>query len=41
MADYDNDGDTDLVLTGYRQTMLWRNDGHGTFTEISAQAGIT
>jgi tetratricopeptide (TPR) repeat protein len=39
-ADYDNDGDQDLVLTAYRHTVLFRNEGDGTFTDISAQAGI-
>lgn len=38
-ADYDNDGDADLVVTGYEQTRLFRNDG-GRFTDISATAGL-
>lgn len=38
-ADYDNDGDPDLVITGYRETRLFRND-QGRFTDISATAGL-
>ena len=39
-ADYDNDGDPDLVITGYQQTRLLRNEGDGTFTDVSTQGGI-
>jgi tetratricopeptide (TPR) repeat protein len=39
-ADYDNDGDQDLVVTGYRQTLLLRNNGNGAFTDVTALAGI-
>ncbi|MGH8057156.1 MAG: FG-GAP-like repeat-containing protein, partial [Candidatus Entotheonellia bacterium] len=39
-ADYDNDGDQDLLVTGYQRTVLFRNEGNGTFTDVSAQAGI-
>jgi tetratricopeptide (TPR) repeat protein len=39
-ADYDNDGDQDLVITGYQQTRLFRNQGDGTFADFSAQAGL-
>jgi tetratricopeptide (TPR) repeat protein len=38
-ADYDNDGDADLVITGYQQTRLFRND-QGRFTDISEAAGL-
>jgi enediyne biosynthesis protein E4 len=31
-ADVDNDGDTDLYLTGYGGTVLYRNDGKGAFS---------
>ena len=40
-ADYDNDGDSDLLTTqlgGYLQ--LWENDGEFNFTDISASAGL-
>jgi tetratricopeptide (TPR) repeat protein len=39
-ADYDNDGDQDLVITGYQHTVLFRNAGDGTFTDVTAQSGI-
>ena len=39
-ADYDNDGDSDLVVTGYQETRLFRNDGQGKFTDITCTAGI-
>jgi hypothetical protein len=40
-CDYDNDGDLDVLVTGldgnfFRQTRLYRNDGNGVFTQISA-----
>ncbi|MDA0284628.1 MAG: CRTAC1 family protein [Planctomycetota bacterium] len=31
-GDYNNDGFPDVVITGYGQTLLWRNHGDGTFT---------
>ncbi len=38
-GDYDNDGDLDIVLTGYtgsaRITNLYRNDGGGSFVPVS------
>jgi uncharacterized repeat protein (TIGR01451 family) len=41
VADYDMDGDPDLVVTGYSPgTTLYRNDG-GTFTDATSSAGIT
>lgn len=43
-ADYDNDDDPDLYLTGGNQEngygQLYRNDGAGHFTNISVAAGI-
>lgn len=40
-ADYDNDGDQDLLVTGYQQTLLLRNEGNGTFSDVTPHAGIT
>lgn len=34
-GDYDNDGNVDLVLTGYGRNVLYRNNGDGTFTDRS------
>lgn len=39
-ADYDNDGDQDLVITGYRRTLVFRNEGNGTFSEVASASGI-
>jgi hypothetical protein len=42
-GDYDNDGDLDILLTGYgagsRVSKVYRNDGAGAFTDIDA--GLT
>jgi enediyne biosynthesis protein E4 len=39
-ADYDNDGDTDLYVTGYGGNTLYRNNGDGTFADVTARAGV-
>ncbi len=40
-ADIDNDGDQDLFVTTVRGgNMLFENDGHGHFKDISAAAGV-
>jgi hypothetical protein len=40
-ADYDGDGDLDLLVLGYGHDELYRNNGDGTFTDVSAQSGLT
>src|SRR5206468_1762399 len=49
-ADYDNDGDMDLLVLrgawlhkgdGEIRKSLLRNNGDGTFTEVAAEAGVT
>jgi enediyne biosynthesis protein E4 len=39
-ADYDNDGFTDLYATSYGRNILYRNNGNGTFTDVTARAGV-
>jgi hypothetical protein len=41
VADYDNDGDVDLHVTGFGGNTLYRNDGNGTFTDVTASAGAS
>lgn len=40
IGDYDNDGDSDVVVTGYQRNLFLRNNGDGTFTEVSQPVGI-
>ncbi len=39
--DYDNDGDVDLYLSNDKHAgnRLWRNNGDGTFTDVSVESG--
>jgi enediyne biosynthesis protein E4 len=39
-ADYDNDGFTDLYVTSYGRNILYHNNGNGTFTDVTAKAGV-
>jgi hypothetical protein len=39
-ADYDNDGDVDLYVCNYGSSILYRNNGDGTFTDVTDQAGV-
>jgi enediyne biosynthesis protein E4 len=40
VADFDNDGYPDIFMTGYRHSMLYHNNHDGTFTDITAAAGV-
>jgi len=39
-ADYDNDGKTDIYVTGVNRNILYHNNGDGTFTDVTAHAGV-
>jgi hypothetical protein len=39
-ADYDNDGFTDLFVTGVNRNILYHNRGNGTFEDVTAKAGL-
>jgi hypothetical protein len=40
VGDFDNDGYPDLYVTGYGSAILYRNNGNGTFTDITTRAGV-
>jgi len=40
VGDYDNDGFPDLLILGYGRCILYHNNRDGTFTDVSAQAGV-
>ena len=40
VGDYDNDGDEDLYVTNFGPSVLYRNNGDGTFTDVSEKAGV-
>ena len=40
VADYNNDGLPDLYVTGYGRAILYRNNGNGTFTDVTVQSGL-
>jgi hypothetical protein len=39
-ADFDGDGWQDLYVTNYGRNILYRNNGDGTFTDISEKSGL-
>ena len=39
-ADFDNDGNTDLLVTSYGHVTLYRNKGDGTFEDVTEKAGL-
>lgn len=40
VADYDNDGLPDIFVTGYGRTILYHNEGNGTFRDVTAGSGL-
>ncbi|MBS1804199.1 MAG: CRTAC1 family protein [Acidobacteria bacterium] len=41
VGDFDNDGFPDIYVTGYQSAILYHNNGDGTFTDVTAHAGVT
>ena len=39
-GDYDNDGFPDLYVTNYGRSVLYHNNGNGTFTDVTDRAGV-
>ncbi len=39
-GDYDNDGHADIYLNNFGQNLLYHNNGDGTFTDVTRQAGV-
>src|ERR1700722_20931899 len=40
VGDYDNDGNVDIYVTNYGRNTLYHNNGDGTFTDVTAKAGV-
>jgi hypothetical protein len=40
IADYDNDGCPDILVTAYGRCTLYHNNGNGTFTDVTDKAGV-
>ena len=40
VADFDNDGYPDIVVTAYGRCTLYRNNGNGTFSDVTDKAGL-
>lgn len=40
IADFDNDGRQDIFITGFPKCTLYHNNGNGTFTDVTMDAGL-
>ena len=40
VGDFNNDGYPDILVTAYGKPTLYRNNGDGTFTDVTAKAGL-
>jgi len=41
VGDYDNDGFPDLFVCGYGRSILYHNNGDGTFTDVTSRAKVS
>lgn len=41
VADYDNDGDPDFYVSNFGPNILYRNNGDGTFTDVTKDSGTS
>jgi hypothetical protein len=41
IGDYNNDGFPDMFVTAYGRCTLYRNNGDGTFTDVTEKAGVS
>lgn len=41
VGDYDNDGHPDIYLTSFGPSVLYHNNGDGTFSDVTERSGIT
>jgi len=41
VGDYDNDGYPDIYITNFGKNILYHNNGDGTFTDVTAKAGVS
>jgi len=39
-GDFDNDNKTDLAVFGYQTLTIWRNNGDGSFSDVTEKAGL-
>jgi hypothetical protein len=40
IGDYDNDGRADVLVTNFGDNVLYHNEGHGRFADVTARAGV-
>jgi Tfp pilus assembly protein PilF len=39
-GDFDNDGKSDIAIFGYQMLAFWRNNGDGSFADVTAKSGL-